>query len=175
MRIFTTKFILISLIACCFVSNAFAQIPTNDACTNAKQIISDSTCKVGGSQLINQTLGAATYQFSDINNSGSFCTFIASQDVWYKFTAKSQYPNIALSTLGTNWGVTNSTPKIQVYAGNVGSLVEMLCADNNPITPTPQGSALNIGTQYYVRVSKNNTTAPSTAYNKPAVIFFFLN
>ncbi len=158
------KSILLLLITGLVAINSFAQ-PGNNNISAATTIVSDSTCKAGGSMLTSQNLYNATYVSTQINTGAlsSACTFVASQDVWYKFVAKSQYPNIALSNLGADWGNTGSSPKIQVYSGtvvvNTGTLTEVACANNNPITPTPLNTPLTVGSTYYVRVSKNNTNA----------------
>jgi trimeric autotransporter adhesin len=158
----TSKITLFTLLVCCFSSSVFAQVPGNNDCASATLIVSDSTCKTGGSQLINQTLRNATYVAAEINGSPtSSCTFVASQDVWYRFVAKSQYPNISVSNLGSEWGNTSSTPKLQLFSGSCNGFIEVACANNTPITLTPLNTALNIGTTYYIRVHKNNTTAPT--------------
>jgi trimeric autotransporter adhesin len=158
----TLKITLFTLLACCLTSNLFAQ---SNTCATATVIVSDSTCKAGGSQLTG-TISGSTYTAGDIGSTTSACTFVASQDVWYKFVAKSQYPNIALSNLGSNFlnGSTtpaNIIPKLQLFSGTCGSFTEIACANNSPITITPLGTALIIGNTYYIRVHKDNTTAPT--------------
>jgi trimeric autotransporter adhesin len=164
----TLKKITLVAFAFCINYNLFAQ---SNTCATATLITSDSTCKVNGSigsKLINQTISGSNYAAGDIGSTTSACTFVASQDVWYKFVAKSQYPNISLSNLGTNFlnGGTvpaNIIPKVQLYSGTCGAFTEIGCGNNNPITPTPLSTALIIGNTYYIRVSKDNTTAPTGA------------
>jgi trimeric autotransporter adhesin len=158
------KFFVFTLFVFCFKSSLLAQ---SNTCAGATLIVSDSTCKAGGSQLTG-TLSGSTYTAGDIGTTTSACTFVASQDVWYKFVAKSQYPNIALSSLGSNFlnGFTtpaNIIPKLQLFSGTCGSFTEIACANNSPITITPLGTALVIGDTYYIRVHKDNTTAPTGA------------
>jgi trimeric autotransporter adhesin len=160
----TPKFVLFTLLAWCLCGQLLAQ---SNTCAGATLIVSDSTCKAGSSQLTG-TLSGSTYAAGDIGTTTSACTFVASQDVWYKFVAKSQYPNIALSNLGSNFlnGSTtpaNIIPKLQLFSGSCGSFTEVACANNNPITVTPLGTALIIGNTYYIRVHKDNTTAPTGA------------
>ena len=152
-----------------FFSTAIVNAQANNNCANAILIVSDSTCRAGVSMLLaqsasnptGQTMFNATYIASQLNGSpSSTCTFVASQDVWYYFVAKSKYPNIAVSNLGTEWGKTNSTLKIQLFSGICGSFTEVACANNTPITLTPLNSPLVIGNTYYIRVHKNNTTVP---------------
>ncbi len=147
--------LLISL----FISNTlFAQIPGNDNIANATPIDTDSTCTLGTSMLTNQTISGSTYVAGQIGSVASACTFVASQDVWYRFVAKSTAPSISVYNLGSSWG---TTLKLQLYSGTSGALTPRLCSDNNPITPTPADFALTIGATYYIRVHKNNTTAPT--------------
>ena len=130
--------------------------PANDDCANAILITTDSACVTGTSQLINQTLASAT---SDGGAIASTCTAVNSQDVWYKFAAKTQYPTITVSNLGSNWG---TDLKIQLLSGSCGGFTEVACA-NNTLSLTPSGSnLLTVGTTYYIRIHKNTTTAPGT-------------
>jgi trimeric autotransporter adhesin len=170
MHFSTPKFVLFVLLAFCFTNVSFAQ---SNTCATATTITSDSTCKSGSSQL-SGTLSSATYILTDIQPSGlpsSACTFVASQDVWYKFQAKSQYPNIALSNLGTNFFSNSTSPtqiglKMQLFSGTCGSFTEIGCGNNStPITLTPLNTALIINNFYYIRVhlDKVASATPSGA------------
>ena len=130
-----------------------AQAPANDNCANAILINSDSACVVGTSQLNAQTLGSAT---GDGGTIASACTAVASQDVWYKFIAKTPQPTITISNLGTNWG---TELKIQLLSGSCGSFTEIACANNAPVTPALT-NLLTPGTTYYVRIHKNDAVVP---------------
>jgi trimeric autotransporter adhesin len=163
----TSKISLITLLACCFSSHVFAQ---NNTCAGATLILSDSTCKAGGSQIKDSLMGA-TYTASQIGSTTSTCGFVASQDVWFKFQAKSQYPNIALSNLGTNFFSNSTSPtqiglKMQLFSGTCGSFTEIGCGNNSiPITLTPLNTSLIFGNFYYIRVhlDKVATATPSGA------------
>ena len=156
---FLFKSFLLTIFTFCFYFNLLAQ-PGNNAIANATLITTDSTCKTGKSLLTTQTLSGATYAASEIGSTTSACVFVASQDVWYKFIAKSTAPTVSVYNLGSSWG---STLKIELFSGTSGSLSSRLCSNNNPITPTPLDYTLSIGTTYYIRVHKDNTTAPSGA------------
>ena len=161
MRILHLPILFLSIFTLFFTNLVMGQ-PGNDAFANARLITTDSTCKTGISLLTIQTLSGATYVANEINtvpaSLTSACTFVASQDVWYKFVAKSTAPTVSVYNLGSSWG---STLKLQLYDGISGSLVPRHCSNNYPITPTPLDFALIIGTTYYIRVHKDNTTAPT--------------
>ncbi len=130
--------------------------PSNNNCANAKLITSDSACVTGTSRLVGETLNSATGDGGTITSS---CTAVASQDVWYKFVAKTQFPTITVSNLGANWG---TRLKIQLLSGSCGSFTEVACANNAPLTPSLT-NPLTPGNTYYIRIHKNNTTAPGTS------------
>ena len=83
-----------------FIGIAMAQ-PANNNCVNAILITADSACVTGTSQLVGQTLGSAT---SDGGAIASSCTAVNSQDLWYKFVAKTSQPTITVSNLGSTAG-----------------------------------------------------------------------
>jgi trimeric autotransporter adhesin len=168
MRFTLPQCFLVIAIVFCFNSNLLAQ---SNSCAGATLIASDSTCKAGGSQLTG-SMSSATYTLTDIQPSGSpssACTFVNSQDVWYRFQAKSQYPNIALSNLGSSFFSNATSPtqiglKMQLFSGTCGSFTEIGCGNNStPITLTPLSTALIINNFYYIRVhlDKVATATPS--------------
>ncbi len=170
MNYFHPKITFFLALSLCINEKLSAQ---NNSCAAATTIISDSTCKAGSSQLTG-TMNGASYTLTDIQPSGSpvsICTFVASQDVWYRFQAKSQYPNIALSNLGSNFFSNATSPtqiglKMQLFSGTCGSFTEIACGNNStPITLTPLNTALTINTFYYIRVhlDKVATANPSGA------------
>jgi glucose/arabinose dehydrogenase len=148
------KRITLLLISTFLISAIALAQPANDNCANATLIVSDSTCVNGTSQLTGQTLSLAT---SDGGAIASTCTAVNSQDVWYKFVAKTQQPTITVSGLGTSWG---ATLKIQLLSGTCGSFTEIACANNAPVTPSLT-NLLVPGTTYYIRIHKTTVTAPS--------------
>jgi trimeric autotransporter adhesin len=156
----TALFLLFALF---FQKNILAQ-PGNNVCgvATATLITTDSACVTGKSSLTGQTLTAATPDGGAIASS---CTAVNAPDVWYKFVAKTQYPSITLSSLGTGW---ITTLKIQLLSGNCGSLTELACGNNTAptatFTVTPANTnPLTPGTTYYVRIYRSNTTTPAPA------------
>ncbi|MFN8289283.1 MAG: PQQ-dependent sugar dehydrogenase [Chitinophagaceae bacterium] len=138
---------------------SFAQ-PGNNAFANATTIITRNTCVAGKSSFAGQTLFSATADGGAITSS---CTAgVNSPDVWYKFVAKTQFPLVSISNLGSSF-VNNF--RLQILSGSaIGSLTEVGCvtlssggATSTTCTPT---TALTRGTQYYIRVFK--TTAAAT-------------
>ena len=148
-----TRITLSLLFILFFAGTLFAQPPNNN-CANASLITTDSACVTGTSRLINQTLSLATGDGGTITTT---CTAVASQDVWYRFVAKTPQPTITVSSLGSSWG---TTLKIQLLSGSCGAFTEVACANNAPVTPS-LANQLIPGNTYYIRVHKNNTTAPS--------------
>ena len=130
-----------------FTGMTFAQ-PANNNCANAILITTDSACVLGTSQLSGQTLSSAT---ADGGAIASSCTAVNSQDMWYKFVAKTPQPTITVSGLGTSWG---TTLKIQLLSGSCGSFTEVACANNAPLTPSVS-TPLVPGTIYYIRIYTN--------------------
>ena len=150
MKLFYKSFPLFLLFVICFTKISLAQ-PANNNCANALLITTDSACVTGTSSLLAQTLSSAT---ADGGSIASACTAIASEDVWYKFVAKTQYPTITISNLGASWG---TRLKVQLLSGTCGSFTEVACA-NNTLTLTPAlTTPLTPGTTYYIRIYKNNT------------------
>ena len=135
-----------------FTSELIAQV--NNNCANAILITTDSTCVTGTSRLTGQTLSGAT---TDGGAIASICTAINAEDVWYKFVAKTQFPTITVSNLGSSWG---TRLKIQLLAGSCGGFTEAACANNAPLTPALT-TPLTPGATYYVRIYKNVAGAPS--------------
>jgi glucose/arabinose dehydrogenase len=134
---------------------SWKEYPANDNCANAISITSATTCMAGVSSLTNQTLNGGTVEGAGIATSCGGAT--TSQDVWYKFVAQSPHPTITVSNLGASWG---TSLRVQLLSGSCGSLTEIGCANNTSLTPS---SALIVGNTYYIRVLKNNTTAPAGA------------
>ncbi|MBS1921199.1 MAG: PQQ-dependent sugar dehydrogenase [Bacteroidetes bacterium] len=136
----------------------FAQAPANDNCANAITLSTDSVCTAGVNSLTGQTLTNATADGGSITTS---CTAVNSQDVWYKFTAQSLRPTVTLSNLGSSWG---NRLKIQMLSGSCGSFTEVACGNNTTplatFSVTP-GADLTLGNTYYIRIHKNNLTAPT--------------
>ncbi len=153
-------FLLLAL----FFQNIILAQPANNVCgaATATLIKTDSACVTGKSSLTGQTLTAAT---PDGGAMTSNCTAVNAPDVWYKFAAKTQYPTIILSGLGSAWG---NTLKVQLLSGTCGSFTEVACGNNNPATATftitPANTVpLTPGDTFYVRIYRSNITSPAPA------------
>ena len=150
MKSFYKTFPIFLVFVIFFTKISLAQ-PANNNCANAALINTDSACVTGTSSLTGQTLSSAT---ADGGAIASSCTAINSEDVWYKFVAKTQFPTITISNLGSSWG---TRLKIQLLSGTCGSFTEIACA-NNTLTLTPAlTTPLTPGNTYYIRIYKNNT------------------
>ncbi len=145
------KSLVFFLISIFFTAALLAQV--NNNCASATLITTDSTCVTGTSRLTGQTLSGAT---ADGGAIASTCTAINAEDVWYKFVAKTQFPTITVSNLGSNWG---TRLKIQLLTGSCGGFTEVACANNAPLTPALINPLIP-GTTYYIRIYKNVTGVP---------------
>jgi trimeric autotransporter adhesin len=151
-------FLLLAL----FFQNIILAQPANNVCGTATAILikTDSACVTGKSSLTGQTLTLATPDGGAIT---STCTAVNAPDVWYKFAAKTQYPTITLSGLGTGW---TNTLKVQLLSGTCGSFTEVACGNNNPATATfaitpANTTPLTPGDTFYVRIYRSNITSPA--------------
>lgn len=138
-----------------FLLLTFSTFAQFNICANAISINTDSTCVPGTSQLTG-TLSGATADGGAIT---SACTAINAPDVWYNFVAKTAYPTITVSGLGSSWG---TELKVQLLSGTCGSFTEVACGNNTSVTPALT-SPLTPGTTYYIRVYKNTTALPTGA------------
>lgn len=141
----------------CFTELLQAQVPANDNCANARKISPDSVCVTGTSRLTAQTLTNATNQAYTLT---SICSHLSTaRDVWYYFVARTKFPTVTISNVGTGWGGTANV-RIQIFSGTCGvaSLTEVSCAAGATLTPALT-APLTEGVTYYVRVHKNDATA----------------
>ena len=148
------KNLFLFLVSIFFFNVAVLAQPANNSCANATVITTDSTCVTGTSRLTAETLSGAT---ADGGAIASACTAINSEDVWYKFVAKTQFPTITVSGLGSSWG---TRLKIQLLSGSCGSFTEVACANNAPLTPALI-NPLVPGSTYYIRIYKNAIALPT--------------
>jgi trimeric autotransporter adhesin len=94
----------------------------------------------------------------------SACSGTPGVDVWYRFTASTHYPVIALSSIGTDLRSGTGT-KLQLYSGACGGLSSMACVTGTGSTLTLNtatavgGAGLTPGTTYFVRVYHASLTA----------------
>jgi len=131
----------------------------SNTCSGATVIFPDSTC-VNNTSSFTGTLSGAT---ADGGAIASSCTAINSEDVWYKFVARTQFPTITVSGLGSSWG---TRLKIQLLSGACGGFTEVACANHagtsTSLTPTLT-NPLVPGTTYYIRIYKNAIALPTGA------------
>jgi glucose/arabinose dehydrogenase len=152
---------LLSPLSILFISNyLLAQVPGNNDCINATPITTDSTCVTGTSRLTGQTLLNATVEGAGIASCGT----TLSQDVWYTFLARTQFPTITASSEGSSWGSSGANMRIQLLSGTgiCGTLNSVACANGLSLTPAIT-NPLTPGTLYYIRIHKNNATVPTGA------------
>jgi trimeric autotransporter adhesin len=168
------------------ISNAVKAAPGNDAISSATQLTSgiSPTPLVG-----NFWSGSAATATGSINN---FCITSGLTDVWYYFVAKTTFPTVSLTNIGTG-GATNLSTNNGVQIFNTGSTnpsiistITVTTLNSNSVacsyssgttkSLTP-GSALTIGNVYLIRVASGNTATSTTtrwtfsiAVNDPFVI-----
>ncbi|MEP7238751.1 MAG: PQQ-dependent sugar dehydrogenase [Ferruginibacter sp.] len=156
MKLYYKRGILSLLIIIIFTKISVAQ---SNTCTGATFILTDSAC-VNNASSFTGTLSGAT---ADGGAIASTCTAINSEDVWYKFVAKTQFPTITVNGLGSSWG---TRLKIQLLSGSCGSFTEVACANHAGATTTVTPALttpLVPGTIYYIRIYKNAISLPSGA------------
>ncbi|MBS4063531.1 MAG: hypothetical protein KGZ74_03180 [Chitinophagaceae bacterium] len=117
--------------------------PSNDECAGAITLTPGAACT--------NTAGSLDLATANASTPTATCTGTM-YDVWYRFTATSTTHNITASSLGAN--IAN--PRIHVYTGACGSLVQFGCATSGVYS----SAVFVIGVSYFVRVS-NATTDPS--------------
>ena len=139
----------------CFLFFAFSSVAQSNICGTATAISTDSVC-------INTT-GTLSGATADGGAIASGCTAINSEDVWYKFVAKTQFPVVTVSGLGSSWG---TRLKIQLLSGACGSFTQVACANHagasTSITPSLT-APLTAGNTYHLRIYKDNIALPTGA------------
>jgi hypothetical protein len=152
------------------ISNALKAAPGNDAFSSAIQLTSGmSPTPVVG----NFWSGSAATATGSISN---FCITSGLTDVWYYFVAKTTFPTVSLTNIGTG-GINNLSNNNGIQIFNTGSTNPSIistitvatlnansvaCSYSSGTTKslTP-GSALIIGNVYLIRIA-SGTTANST-------------
>ena len=137
------------------ITNAAAP-PSNDLCSGAISITSGSTCLN-----ISGTIHNATASTPVVPGS---CGIGTAPDVWYSFVAQSAYPQIVLSSIGTN---LQTNGRIQLLTGSCGAFVTVGSCHNIPGSATttlntatnPGGAGLNVGQTYYIRITHNTLSS----------------
>ena len=109
-------------------------VPANDNCAGAITLTSSTSCNNTSGYVVGSTLSGGV--------PATACG-TPTYDVWYRFTAQTTNPTIAIS------GNTNFTnPHIQLLSGACAGLANVSCSNTGTLT----ASGLSLGTQYYVRV-----------------------
>lgn len=148
-----TKRLLIFLLAFPFFSNAQ---PGNDACGNAVNLVSATSCSnTAGTLRLSGVSATATAGLS------AFCGNLTSADVWYTFTAQTAYPVITLSGMAS---AMDDNPRLQLFGTtsctaatlNANSLACVSGTNTSTLTlntaTAPGGAGLTPGATYLIRV-----------------------
>ncbi|MEO6612541.1 MAG: T9SS type A sorting domain-containing protein [Chitinophagaceae bacterium] len=132
----------------CIVDPTVASPPANDNCSAATSLTPGSSCINTGGTLAGATVSSPVVA-STCGTPGA--------DVWYSFTATSNFPTISLSSIGSS--IQSGTAYIQILSGTCGSLTSLYCTSGVAATLslTPGGTGLAIGTTYYVRIYTSST------------------
>src|SRR5436190_8040570 len=136
----TALFFLFSL----FISfSAFAQ-PSNDNCSGATTLTSNTSCNNIQYRLKNATASSGLPVGCEAGG--------PHYDVWFRFTAQATSQTVTISSLQSSF----TNPEIQLYSGSCGSLASIVCG-----TTTMTGTGLTIGNTYYIRVSNIGSSISS--------------
>jgi trimeric autotransporter adhesin len=121
--------------------------PTNDDCSGAVALTTNSSCT---SILSNINLATPSTGFS------AGCASVGTHyDAWYSFVASSTTHFINLTSVA---GM--SSPEIQLYSGSCGALTSIQCG-----TTSISASGLTIGNTYFVRVSNVGSSPTASSFN----------
>ena len=118
-----------------FSLNVFAQ-PSNDNCSGATTLTSNTSCNNIQYRLKNATASAGI----PVGCAAGGTHY----DVWFQFIAQATSQTVTISSLQSSF----TNPEIQLFSGTCGSLISVACG-----TFTLTGTGLTIGNTYYVRVS----------------------
>ncbi len=130
----------------------------NDACANAIQLTSSTTCSTTSGTLNGATSSGSLY--------GGSCGVTNAADVWYSFVAQSTNPTIVFTNNGIPRNSSNRAV-VQLLSGGCSGLTSISCASRNDAFGTAYNhttSGLTIGQTYYVRIFSNQTTTPTSAW-----------
>ena len=128
----TTLLVCFSLF---FSFKIFAQ-PSNDNCSGATTLTSNTSCNNNQYRLKNATASSGI----PVGCAAGGTHY----DVWFQFIAQGTSQTVTISALQSNF----TNPEIQLFSGTCGSLTSVVCG-----TTTMTGTGLTIGNTYYVRVS----------------------
>lgn len=149
----------VSNFPCYSGSGGTVNAPSNNNCTNAIQLVSNSNC--------NYTTGTVDSATSDTSWNIASCDNYPinnppnnslAADVFYKFTAQCTQHTIKVSPTG------NLDAVLSIYSGTCNNRQEIACVDSgggsgNAETVTATG--LNIGSEYFIRIYDYGQNAPT--------------
>lgn len=127
----------------------------NDACVNAIQLTSGTSCNT-----VSGTLNGATATSPVVAVSG--CGNTGAADVWYSFVAQSTNPTVTFNKGGIPSNGSNRG-SIQILQGSCGSFSQLYCSNTNGSVDVAT-SGLTIGQTYYIRIFSNQTTTPTSTW-----------
>jgi hypothetical protein len=148
--------IRISLLFICFVYCPvfmYAAAPSNDDCSGAILLTSNTACTATSGTLANATLSGIA--------PNSSCGGNADDDVWYKFVALSTTQTISLGGISNgNNRLGNAVPTLELFSGTCTTgLVSIACNNSNTVSITAANLSLNA--TYYVRVYSGSAGFPT--------------
>ncbi len=148
------KYFLLVIISILFLKK---DVQSQATCLAPQLLTSSTTCTVASPQgnLKNATSTGAAALPTGV------CGGTNAADVWFSFVAKSIFPTITLSSIGTTLAGTGGGPRTEIFSGTCGNtLVQNVCGTTLSTRPA---TALTIGSTYYIRITPiNNTTQAST-------------
>ncbi len=139
--------------------------PSNDHCSNAVNIVTNTSCIAGQNSFANEDIRGA-----DATGSIPYCSGTTnSADMWYKFVAQSAYPVISITNIGSNLRSSTRGKGVAIEllsaSGPCSGFSSLACATSGTSTSgslntasNPGGAGLTVGTTYYIRISTNNNT-----------------
>lgn len=130
------------------LGRAHAQAPANDLCPGAVLLTSSTSPTATATTLTNATVSSPAV---------TTACGTAGADVWYSFVAKTKYPFINLTAVGTNASANNIS--IQLFSGTCGSLTSLACVSGATFgTAALYPTGLIVNQTYYIRVYSSAAT-----------------
>ena len=144
---------IIFLISVLFTSIGWSQVPQNDTCANAINLISSATCVT-----VDGTVDGATDDNLPQPSCDAYGGTYAGEGVWYKFTA--QYPTNTIDVHPR--GSSNIDAVLVIYSGDCNNLTEFDCKDDSGVGYSIiNNSNFVVGETYYIRVYDYGSVPPT--------------
>jgi trimeric autotransporter adhesin len=134
-------------------------IQAQATCGTAAVLTPSTTCTPAAGTLLSGNATAAAQL------PASPCGAATATDAWYSFVAKSIFPTVTLSGVGTggtsSLNVTGGGPRTEIFSGScgTGTLVKNTCGTTLSTRPA---TALTVGNTYYIRITAINNNAPTS-------------